>query len=164
MTEEQLEEFLRRGQRASEETARLAGRQLGKTKSLRRAMDDFSKAAGEALKAGLDKQLGRRESKLEIRFAQQLDERGIPYVRNWLNAVPGRQFEVDYVLGRITDKLGVEVDGGAHQAAGRARRDYEKHLLLLLHGWTVLRLDGKLVKSGRGIELVLEIMRARRLL
>jgi hypothetical protein len=117
------------------------------------------------------------ESKLEIRFAQQLAERGIQVeyglqvasvsssapplpswafrcVRNYLDAIPGKGYELDFAW--TTVQFFVEVDGGAHRTKGRFKADTIKHAMLLLAGWRGFRVSGADVREGRAIEWTME--------
>jgi hypothetical protein len=62
--------------------------------------------------------------------------------RNYAEAIPGRNFELDFAWPSI--KVGVEIQGGiwrkgggAHSRPTKIIRDMEKHNLLLDHGWRV---------------------------
>ncbi|MEM6486499.1 MAG: hypothetical protein AAF662_16140 [Pseudomonadota bacterium] len=65
--------------------------------------------------------------------------------------------------------LAVEVEGGGwiqgrHNRGKGFRDDMEKYHHAMEIGWTVYRCDGSLIRSGRAVELIfelLEVMRAR---
>lgn len=128
------------------------------------------------------------ESKLEIRFAQQLAEREIfpmdssqpalnaivtprsgliaaceerrnpfPYVRNYLDAISGRNFELDFCWPRL--RFAVEIDGMAHRTKGRFVADHEKHAILLLADWKILRVCGADIRNGRAVDWTMEVLR-----
>lgn len=133
----------------------IASRQCGKTEAVR--------LVGEAV-ASSDGRLSI-PSKLEARFEQQLNEHGIwpakedeptGYWRNYLNAVPGRGYELDFAWYAF--KFAVEVDGSAHRTKGRFKRDFEKHAELMLAGWRVLRVGGDDVRHGRAIAWTLQLL------
>ena len=65
-----------------------------------------------------------------------------------------RKFACDFAWPEL--KLVVEVDGEVHRIKSRFHADIEKHALLVLAGWTVLRVGGREVRSGVGIEWVRE--------
>lgn len=91
-----------------------------------------------------------KESKLERRFVQQLDEAGIAdYTRNHF-PILGRDWELDFCWA--PRKLYVEVDGMAHRTKGRFKADFAKRAELLLAGWKGLHVCGDDIRHGRAIE------------
>lgn len=92
------------------------------------------------------------DSKLEALVVRDLPALGIPPpVRNYpFLAAIGRKHEIDFAWP--AEKLGLEVDGGAHRTKKRFAADYEKHALALIGGWKILRVGSKDVRSGRWAE------------
>lgn len=104
---------------------------------------------------------GRTESKLEIRFDQQLVVDGLPApIKNYL-FLKDRDLEIDRAWPQW--KVGVEIQGGAHRASkANLDRDCEKLCLGLLAGWWILPIGDALVRSGRGLELLLAVVALRK--
>lgn len=99
-----------------------------------------------------------KESKLEIRFAQQLETDGFPvHLRNYF-FLPDRDFELDFAWPRF--KIGVSVEGMAHRVKGRFKADIEKHALGLLAGWQILRVGGDEVRSGAALKWLAALLKA----
>lgn len=153
----------------------------GKGGGARWSEEDYKahlKRAGKPAAAGEMKRAVRTqvESKIEVRFAQQLAENGIVqraptelfyradaqfnncsrysftrnYDRNYLDAVRGRGFELDFAWPVV--RFFVEVDGMAHRTRERFLTDSAKHAELLFAGWRGLRVNGPDVRDGRAIE------------
>ena len=96
------------------------------------------------------------ESKLERRFAQQLDEAGIRgHQRNYF-FLRDRDLELDFAWPSL--KVAVEIQGMAHRIKGNFKRDIEKRALALLAGWRLLELDGSRVRDGSGLEWLRELL------
>lgn len=92
----------------------------------------------------------KKESKLEIRFVQQLADAGIAgYTRNYFPII-GRDWELDFAWSPI--KVYIEIDGMAHRTKERFKADFQKHAALVLDGWRGLRVCGDDVRQGRAIE------------
>lgn len=70
-----------------------------------------------------------------------------------------RKFACDFAWPEL--RLIVEVDGEVHRIKSRFHADIEKHALLVLDGWTVLRVGGREVRSGLAIEWVREMLAQR---
>jgi hypothetical protein len=147
--EADLREFVKRGQGAQRAGTQLA-RAHGKT------------TAQNTVDFAMDVHVTRprKESKLEIRFGQQLAVDGLPpAIRNYL-FLPDRDLELDFAWPQW--KLSVEIQGSAHRASmAMLDRDCEKICLALLAGWWVLPLGNELVRSGRGLELLLAAVKVR---
>lgn len=94
----------------------------------------------------------RPESKLEIRFDQQLVVDGLPPpIKNYL-FLPNRDLEIDRAWPQW--KLGVEIQGGAHGIKANLARDCEKLCLALLAGWWILPFSREIIRGERAIELL----------
>jgi very-short-patch-repair endonuclease len=76
---------------------------------------------------------------------------------------PARKYRLD--LAFPTLKVGVEIDGGifsrgAHGSISGILRDIDKHNLLVMCGWRVLRFTPTQVRQGEAIEMLKELLRA----
>jgi very-short-patch-repair endonuclease len=74
-----------------------------------------------------------------------------------------RKFEID--LAWPDHKVGVEIDGGifngkAHGSVMGILRDMEKHNLLLVSGWRVLRYTPTQVRNGEALEGLKQLLRS----
>ena len=145
MTEVELAEFLRRGQR------------------LQRAVDD---ASTKHISDGMRAYHANKESKIERRLDQQIMGNGLaalmaagPMARNYF-FLPDRDFELDFAWPHM--KIAVEVQGMAHRIKGKFQRDIEKRALALLAGWRVLEVDGASVRDGRAIEWLKQLLELRK--
>ncbi len=98
-----------------------------------------------------------KESKLERRFDQQLEEAGLPIPRrNWF-FLNGRDFELDRAWP--AQKIAVEIQGMAHRIKGKFKRDIEKRALAMLSGWRVLEVDGASIRDGRAIAWTKQLLK-----
>lgn len=97
-----------------------------------------------------------KESKIERRFAQQLQDAALPEARRNYFFLEGRDFELDFAWPLV--KMAVEVQGMSHRIKGKFKRDIEKRALALLAGWRVLEVDGASVRDGRAIKWLIELM------
>ena len=99
----------------------------------------------------------RKESQLERRFLQQLEQAQLTEccIREYY-AINGRDFRLDFAFP--SRKIGVEVQGAVHRIKGRHRADIEKRALHLLAGWRVLEVGGAEIKSGKAIEWIKELL------
>ena len=88
-------------------------------------------------------------SQLEVRFAQQIDTKGLKQPVREFYFLDGRDFRLDFAYPDL--KIGVEVQGMAHRIKGRFQADIEKRALALLAGWRVLEVSGATIKSGQAI-------------
>lgn len=97
-----------------------------------------------------------QQSKLELRFEQQLIVRGVrPWMRNYC-FFAGRNWELDFSWP--AEKIYVEVDGMAHRIKARFKGDYEKHAMALLSGWRGLRVCGDDIRHERAIEWTIRLL------
>jgi very-short-patch-repair endonuclease len=72
-----------------------------------------------------------------------------------------RKFEIDIAFPRY--KVGVEIDGGvftgkAHGSITGILRDMEKHNLLVLDGWRVLRYTPAAVRRGEALQALKQLL------
>lgn len=65
---------------------------------------------------------------------------------------PKRGWRIDFAYPTL--KIAIEVDGAVHRIRERFHADIEKHAWLVLNGWTLLRVGGREVRSGKAIEWV----------
>ena len=70
-----------------------------------------------------------------------------------------RQFRLDFAWADQT--LGVEVEGGiwrkgggAHSHPSNIERDIEKHNLMAMEGWALIRVTPKMIQSGEALQLI----------
>jgi very-short-patch-repair endonuclease len=69
-----------------------------------------------------------------------------------------RRFRMDFAWP--DRRVIVEVDGEVHRIKTRFHADIEKHALLVLAGWTVLRVGGREVRSGQAVQWVRQLLGA----
>lgn len=91
-----------------------------------------------------------KESKLERRLDQQIEDAGFPAPRKNHYFMKGRDLELDRAW--VDWKIAVEVQGMAHRIKGKFKRDIEKRALAMLQGWRVLEVDGAAIRDGKAIE------------
>ena len=98
-----------------------------------------------------------KESQLERRFLQQLEQAGLTECcfREYY-AINGRDFRLDFAFP--SKKVGIEVQGAVHRIKGRHRADIEKRALHLLSGWRVLEVGGAEIKSGVAISWIKQLL------
>lgn len=100
-------------------------------------------------------QAGTAVSKLELRFAQQIESAGLPPpARNWYH-IPGRDFTLDFAWPNL--KFGVEVQGMAHRIKSKFRADIEKRALAQLAGWRVLEVGGYEIRNEIAIKWLIDL-------
>ena len=108
--------------------------------------------------AGASLCVEREQSDIEAMFALQLRTTDIPTpVRNCV-FLTDRKLELDFAWPDL--KLGVEIEGAVHRIRERFHGDIEKHALALIHGWTVLRVDGRSIRNGKAIEWFEQLFRS----
>lgn len=93
---------------------------------------------------------GPKESKLERRLDQQIEDAALPAPRRNYFFMSGRDFELDRAWPDLM--IAVEVQGMAHRIKGKFKRDIEKRALAMLRGWRVLEVDGASIRDGRAID------------
>lgn len=101
-------------------------------------------------------------SALEDRLVAQIRAVGLPAPERERRLVPGRRFRCD--LCWTDAKVVVEVDGGTFTAGRHSRgmgqaSDCEKHNLLTLLGWRVLRVTTLHVRDGSAVRWLEEALR-----
>ena len=101
----------------------------------------------------------RKESQLERRFLQQLEQAQLTEccIREYY-AINGRDFRLDFAWP--SRKLYVEVQGMAHRIKGRFRADIERRALLTLAGWRGLEVGGAEIRDGRAISWLKQLLAA----
>lgn len=100
------------------------------------------------------------KSYLEFLFSKQLSDAGLDFGKELNFAKPDfkRAFRADFYLAKYN--LLIEIEGGEFKDKSRHRtpsgfiRDCEKYNLINLLGYRMLRLTGKQVQTGYGIDLV----------
>ena len=99
----------------------------------------------------------RIDSRIEATLAQQLRaEHFPPWTRNHLFMAPERKFELDFCWAE--HKFAIEVEGEVHRIKARFHEDIRKHWYAMRAGWTVLRLDGRVIRSGEGVKWAKEMI------
>lgn len=89
-------------------------------------------------------------SELEALFDLQIRTSHLPRPQRELRLHPTRKWRYDYVW---TDMLlVVEIEGHVHRIRERFEADFEKYAWLVLEGFTLLRIGGRQVRSGVGLQ------------
>ena len=107
--------------------------------------------------------VARLMSKLEEKFAAQLDEAGIRFVREQM-LIPGRRFRCDFLFPRhrwIAEIEGGTWSGGRHTTGAGFHKDCEKYNLALEHGYRVLRFTSTMVSNRSALEQVARVVRGK---
>ena len=91
-------------------------------------------------------------SSLEVLFALQLREAGIPFERE-VKPIPGRRYRFDFYF---EPDLLVEINGGTYQHMGHSsplgiQRDYDKLNQAVLAGYRVLMFSGEDVQGSKAL-------------
>lgn len=93
-------------------------------------------------------------SVIEETLALQIRVEKLPVPQREFKPFADRRFRCDFTWEYL--RLICEVDGEVHRIKSRFHADIEKHALLVLDGWTVLRVGGREVRSGAAIVWVRE--------
>lgn len=107
--------------------------------------------------------VARLMSKLEEKFAAQLDEFGIRYVRERM-LIPGRRFRFDFLFPRhwlVAEIEGGTWSGGRHTTGAGFHKDCEKYNLALEHGYRVLRFTSTMVSNRSALDQVARVVRGK---
>ena len=107
--------------------------------------------------------VARLMSKLEEKFAAQLDEVGIRYVREKM-LIPGRRFRFDFLFPRhwlVAEIEGGTWSGGRHTTGAGVHKDCEKYNLALEHGYRVLRFTSTMVSNRSALDQVARVVRGK---
>ena len=107
--------------------------------------------------------VARLMSKLEEKFAAQLDEVGIRYVREKM-LIPGRRFRFDFLFPRhwlVAEIEGGTWSGGRHTTGAGFQKDCEKYNLALEHGYRVLRFTSTMVSNRSALNQVSRVVRGK---
>ncbi len=99
-------------------------------------------------------------SELEILFAAQIVEAGLPSPAREYPFLRGRAHRLDFAWPdyRVNGmQLGVEVQGMVHRVKGRFSADLEKRALGLLQNWMILEVGGEQIRNGKAIEWLKEL-------
>ena len=104
----------------------------------------------------------RRMSNAELLLATQLDQAGIPFVREFRFAPP-RRWRADFSLYGAGPIL-VEIDGGGYVAGRHSRgagmeKDAEKQSAAAILGYRVIRCTPSQVEDGRALAWIQEAHR-----
>lgn len=95
------------------------------------------------------REVRRKESDIEAMFALHVRAVDLPQPKRNYVFLPDRKLELDFCWPEL--RLGVEIEGSVHRIKERFHGDFEKHALALIHGWTVMRVDGRAIRSGKAI-------------
>jgi len=108
-------------------------------------------------------------SRYERQLLTQIGLEGLPTPEVQHCPIKGRRFRLDFAWP--DRKLAAEVDGGRWMVrrsskTGQAvpvgyhnsKADYDKLNLVALEGWTVLRFNPEMVRSGEAIRLLKEVL------
>jgi very-short-patch-repair endonuclease len=100
-------------------------------------------------------------SALEDRLVAQIRAAGLPMPERERCLIPGRRFRCDLIWAG--PRLVVEVDGGTFVAGRHSRgsgqaQDAEKHNLLTLLGWRVLRVTTPHVRDGSALRWITDAL------
>lgn len=121
--------------------------------------DEYRRLIRKAGAAPLYEPKASVRSDLEVEMERRLNEAGIAMLTDH-RPINGRNFELDFAIPQL--KVGFECDGGVHRIKGRFKADIERHNLLVLEGWRVLRGGRAEIFSGKAIEqLALLIKKTR---
>ena len=103
----------------------------------------------------------RPRSKPEELFALHLRLKKIPhFVREYQFAAP-RKWRVDFAYPELA--IAIEIEGGIHTNGRHVRasgfeKDCEKYNALAEKGWSLFRYTPQMVKDGRAIEQICEVL------
>lgn len=115
--------------------------------------------ASESGKVVLRSAMPKAGSSIEASLGLQMRAAKLPEPVAQYRPFPDRRFTLDYAWPPLA--FAVEVDGMVHRIKGRFAADIEKHALLVLDGWTVLRVGGREVRSGVALQWVERMLRQR---
>jgi very-short-patch-repair endonuclease len=101
------------------------------------------------------------ESQLELLLLNRLEQAGLPLGEAGQQIIPGRKFEFDRVWRE--QRVAVEVQGGVHARMGHStgvgiERDCEKLSLAAAHGWRVIPVTEKQIKSGQAVQWIAQAL------
>lgn len=102
------------------------------------------------------------ESQLELLLLNRLEHAGLPVGQSQQQLIPGRKFSFDRVWCEVDGRavrVVCEVQGGVHSRMGHStgvgiERDCEKFSLAAAHGWRVIPVTEKQIKSGQAVEWI----------
>lgn len=94
------------------------------------------------------------ESQLELLLLNRLERAGLPLGEAQVRIVPGRKFTFDRVWA--AERVACDVQGaiyvrGGHSTGVGIERDCEKFSLAASHGWRVIPVTEKQIKSGQAV-------------
>jgi very-short-patch-repair endonuclease len=104
----------------------------------------------------------QKPSPIEELFALQLRADKLPLPWRQYKFLPDRDYRFDFAWEPIM--FSVEVDGEVHRIKERFHADIEKHVLAIIAGWTVMRVDGRSVRDGRAVKWAAQALRQRGLI
>lgn len=89
-------------------------------------------------------------SELELLFARQVMDAGLPPPHREYLFMQNRDFRLDYAWPE--QMICVEVQGMVHRIRSRFLSDVEKLAFAQIHGWRLLLVAGQDVRSGRAMQ------------
>lgn len=101
-------------------------------------------------------EVARKQSGIEVLFAQQIDLLQVPAPKRNYLFMPGRKLELDFAWPERM--IAVEVQGMVHRIKGRFNDDMEKRALALLAGWRILEIGGREIRSGKAATWIQQLM------
>ena len=103
----------------------------------------------------------KREA-LEDRLAFQIRAMKLPHPVRQHRFHPERKWSSDFAwidFMVLAEVEGVTFAGGRHQRIGGFEKDAEKYAAAQALGWTVLRLSPGMIRNGRGVRLIDDVLR-----
>lgn len=99
-------------------------------------------------------------SEIEEMLALHIRAEKLPVPEREAVLIEGRNWRCDFAwpLHRVV----VEVEGEVHRIKTRFHADIEKHAALLLAGWTLLRVDGRMIRAGIAVLWIAQLLEMRR--
>ena len=71
---------------------------------------------------------------------------------------PGRKWRFDFAFP--LQRVAVEIEGGVHRIKSRFKSDIEKYNTGTLMGWKILRYTPAMIKTGRPLEVIENLIRS----
>lgn len=98
----------------------------------------------------------RKRSEIEVLFLAAQVATDLPPMVEEFRPLTDRKFRIDFAYPER--KIGVECDGAVHRIKDRFKRDIERHNLLTLAGWRIVRVGRDEIKSGKAIDWLRELL------
>lgn len=101
----------------------------------------------------------RYVSPLEIMMEEQIIGSDLPRPTREYRALPNRKYRMDFAWPDC--KFALECDGSVHRIKARFLSDIERHNLITLAGWKVLRVGRLQIKSGQAMTWLRELFHGK---